>query len=115
MNDHKIKEQMHELRNNPNGSSNDCERRLSPSVRRLVRRVTRSGRISNRLDQFIMDEANHFLKNIRADQPIDRDALVCRVSERLCELVVDRIDVTLPRSPHRDTIRQQLLETAIAT
>ena len=114
MNGQEIKRQMHELRSSPS-SSTDCQRKLSPSVQRLVRRVTRSGRVSNRLDQFILDEANEFLQNSRADEPVDRDALVCRVSERLCQLVIDRIDVKLPRSPHRDTIRQQLLETAIAT
>ncbi|MBM81034.1 MAG: hypothetical protein CMJ78_10630 [Planctomycetaceae bacterium] len=117
MNTHDVREQLQDLfRKQPAGSvaTVECTRHLSPSVQRLVRRVTRSGRVTSRLDQFILVEASEYLTCAKADEPIDREALVNRVSERLCEAVANRMECQFSGNPNRDTIRQQALETAIA-
>ncbi len=90
----------------------ESDERLASHIKRIVRRVTRSGRARSLLDQYILSEAEKVTRSGRDGSEIDRDTLVTMVSHRVCSSLLSRLS---PRGGGvrgiRDTVRPRYLDT----
>lgn len=66
-------------------SIHQCEEQFGTALRRIVRRVVRSGRTHDRLSTAILQQVRQ-VRDIRPD--LEREDLVAEVTTRLCALLV---------------------------
>lgn len=67
------------------GTATRCEQQFGTALRRIVRRVVRSGRQGDGLSTTILQQVRQ-VRNFRPD--LERDDLVAEVTTRLCALLV---------------------------
>ena len=66
-------------------SARECEAHFGVALRRIVRRVVRTGRTRDGLSSTILEE----VRQVRTRRPeLERDDLVAEVTSRLCALLV---------------------------
>ncbi len=73
-------------------AASECEQQFGAAVRCIVRRVTRTGRASSRLELFILAEAKKVRQLLIDNSATDRDTVATLVSNRICHSLLVRMN-----------------------
>ena len=111
-----IKDQIRKLcareKNGDPTAAAECERRFGSSIRRIVRRVTRSRRAASAFEQYILSEADKLLQGRNEHSTPDRETVVALVTRNVCSKMLTRMNPEPSQATGSpDTFRKQNFDT----